>query len=147
MWIAEIFGGPKSYSGHVPLGSSDLSRIAIEHRIGTGMLLLDPAKTKNVAVFEYELGGVIGTLATDNEGAKHAERVAKRLLPQGAVVTRIYTERAPCNRSAVNCANMIAKDFPGVPVTYSFDFAANRAGANDAATYMVELLKAQYRIK
>jgi hypothetical protein len=142
-----VISVPKAYSGHVPLGSTDLSRLAIEYRIGTGMLLLDPSRAKNVAVLEYELGGVVKTVVAHNKGSKHSERVVKQLLPKGANPTRLYTERAPCTNGVAPCAPFIAKDFPGVPVTYSFDYATNTKKANEAATYMIEILKAQYRIK
>lgn len=134
----------------VDYGSTDLSMIAIKYRISNGIYT-----GRNVAVFEYEDGNVVGTIVKASErGVGHAERLAaKELLKLGidsSKVTRIYSELEPCCMPGGYCKKFIKNTFPQAEVTYTFDYGVDkvsRVEGINALKESVKLIKENYMPK
>lgn len=108
---------------------TDLARAALEHRRTTGI-----GRNGNVVVVEYDLNGTLHVEAFDSVGGggRHAEFIARDSLPEGARVTRLFTERQPCQLLIPNCDRMLARDFPNAEITYLVEYgdAASRTRGN-----------------
>lgn len=130
--LAETFleaRGVRSRISQVLYGETDLSRAAIAYREANSLT----RSGRNVAVYEYEDAlGRLQTMARESiPRTAHAEgRIAAELAEMGVPasrVRRIYTELEPCVTSGRNCAGMLAREFPGAMISYTYSYGADRA--------------------
>ncbi len=99
---------------------TDLSRFALDFRKSERI-----GRKGNVVVIEYELNGVTQPLKafhTVGGGRKHGEFIAKKALPEGATLKRLFSERQPCQLEIPNCDRMLARDFPDAEITFLVEY-------------------------
>ena len=129
----------------VEYGSTDLSRMAIEHRREHNMT----SPQRNVAVFEYvDSSGELVQRPFVSKSGSHAEEVAFRYLRDnnmdGNSVRRIYSEKEPCIRTTTNrnhdCARLINRHSPNANVTYSVDYGDTQESGRAARETLEVLL-------
>ena len=103
---------------------SDLAQRALEFRKKSGI-----GRNGNVAVFEYELNGqrYIKEVHTVGQGGRHSEFLAKNIIPEGATLKRLFTERQPCQLYRPNCDRMLARDFPDAEITFIAEYTGRNA--------------------
>ncbi|MGH2458094.1 MAG: RHS repeat-associated core domain-containing protein, partial [Chloroflexota bacterium] len=106
--------------GQVPYGATDLSQKAIAFRLESGGYA-----ERNVAVFEYDVGGDLTyEVQFSVPRVKPAEQAVWEKLAYDRVtvsqVTRIYSELEPC--SPGGCKEWIASRFPGASTSWSFEY-------------------------
>jgi hypothetical protein len=111
---------------------TDLSRFALDFRVSEGL-----GRNGNVVVIEYELNGAIQppeAYSTIGAGGRHGEFIATDALPTGASLTRLFSERQPCQLPIPNCQQMLARDFPNAEITFLVEYGdqASRIAGNDA---------------
>lgn len=125
---------PRDAVGKVAYGSTDLSRIAIDHARTHGV-----TGARNVAVFEYtDKNGVRHTRAAASQRGKgHAEKLIAEALKRDGIpndrVTRIYSELEPCSAPGGFCKDMITKGarrsklgpFRNARVTWSVEYGGD----------------------
>ncbi len=108
---------------------SDLSRFALDFRKTARI-----GRKGNVVVVEYELNGVkqpLKAFSTVGARGSHGEFLAKGALPRGAKLTRLFSERQPCQLLIPNCDRMLARDFPDAEISFLVEYgddASRRAG-------------------
>jgi len=117
---------------------SDLSELALQTRFDQGI-----GRSGNVVAFEYEMEGVRTARAVHTVGrsGRHSEFLAVRdFLPEGAKITRLFTERQPCQLPIPNCDRMLSRLAPDAEVTYLVEYGdkASRASGNAA---LMKILK------
>lgn len=118
-----------SNSRRVPYGEDPMSRLAITARKSQGAL----NDGRNVAVYLYhDAQGKPGAIAIQSDGV-HSERlgwntVGKDLGIGKEQIDSIYTELQPCGPIYHNCDSWLADNFPGTPVSHSFDYGPDKAG-------------------
>jgi Xanthomonas XOO_2897-like deaminase/Domain of unknown function DUF11 len=115
---------------------------------------------RNVAVFEFERNGKIGTIAIDSEpytkketrGKRiegHAERRAADILRSYGIqphqVKRIYTELHPCSLRGRRCDTLLRDSFPHADVEYSFDYDEEKRESGRKA--LRKLVRTYYRAR
>lgn len=109
---------------------SDLSRFAVEFRKAEKI-----KKEGNVAVFVYSHNGSEYIAATHTVGAKglHSEELAELVMPKGAKLLRLFTERQPCGLPGHVCDRLLANRHKGAHVTFlaEFDDDASRLRGNE----------------
>jgi RHS repeat-associated protein len=139
--------GVLNASGQIAYRSTDLSRVAAEFRQANAI-----SAGRNVAVFEYRatdgtLQMVAGASVRGQQGLGHAERNVWAYLQQQGIepsrVTRIYSERQPCNLPGGYCDNFIKRTFTQARVTWSFEYGAtpeSREAGKKALRLAVEQL-------
>lgn len=127
--LEDLVRNDPEQTGQVPLGQTDLGRLALLHRLATNSW-----HNGNVTVFEYR--DATGKLqqfvqSTIPTTGSHAERLALKRLEDEKVpfssVTRIYSELEPCEvpdggLKSEGCKAMVEKAFPQAKVTYSYEY-------------------------
>jgi RHS repeat-associated protein len=118
-----------SNSTRVQYGEDPMSRLAITARKQFGW----ERSGRNVAVYMFhDEQGTAGAIAIQSDGV-HSERlgwdvISKQHGIRADQIDAIYTELQPCGPDYHNCDRWLAQNFPGVPVTHSFDYGPDKAG-------------------
>lgn len=113
--------GHVDYSPSSP-HSTDLSRLAVEVRRRSRH------NTNDLAIFDVEVDGKRYAIAGISDTKAHGEpRIGRAVLQfltthglDRSAVKRIYTELSPCTTGR-KCDVWLSTNFPGVPVTHSFN--------------------------
>ena len=142
---APIPGPNLSGTERVPYGEDPMSRLAIISRNakkGDGWT----QGGRNVAVYTYKDDeNKLSAVAMRSDGV-HSERlgwdaVHKELGISKDQVDAIYTELQPCTEEYQNCDKWVATNFPGTPVSHSFDYAPDTAGRAAGMKQLRDALK------
>jgi RHS repeat-associated protein len=136
-----------SNSTRVEYGLDPMSKLAIQARKSEQWT----RGGRNVAVFLYhDEHGKAGAFAALSDGT-HSERLDWKVASEGYGVRKdqldkLYTELQPCSGKGMpNCDRWVSKNFPGVPVSHSFDYgpdaASRRAAMSDLAKALTQIRK------
>ncbi len=121
-----VAAAPASPAGHaeqVKYNITPLGQAALKHREATNNW-----RMCNVAVVAYTVPGQKDPVMVPMESRDKAHsdrRLVDELKRRGIPLDRVvglYTEREPCSEPGSHCKSMLAKELPGVPVSYSFEF-------------------------
>lgn len=119
-----------SNAERVPYGEDPMSKLAITARRS----FKDGLKSgKNVAVYLYKDGeGNTKALAIQSDMV-HSERLGWKALSENMGIGKtqidsIYTELQPCGPIYHDCDKWLSNNMKDIPVKYSFDYGADKAG-------------------
>ncbi len=116
--------GEMGVSGKVAYGSTDMAAMAKAFRLNPGEGLAPLSVYRNFAVFEYMTeNGPVYVIAANVPGDMHSEAVINNFLKANNMdrnfVTRIYSERVPCNKCSTKILN--SPDYAKVAITLTFN--------------------------
>ncbi len=118
-----------SNSTRVEYGEDPMSRLAITARKQFGW----ERSGRNVAVYLFhDEQDKAGAIAIQSDGV-HSERlgwdvISKQHGIRSDQIDAIYTELQPCGPDYHDCDRWLSRNFPGIPVTHSFDYGPDKAG-------------------
>jgi RHS repeat-associated protein len=125
-----IPGANLSNAERVPYGEDPMSKLAITARRSFKNGL---TSGKNVAVYLYKDGeGNTKALAIQSDMV-HSERLGWKALSENMGIPKeqissIYTELQPCGPIYHDCDKWLSNNMKDIPVSYSFDYGADKAG-------------------